>query len=312
MLLGLACFSIIWYRLKPEFTAQNWSLLSQQLFSAKGALCLAAAIALIPVNWGIEAYKWKLITAPVQSISFFRANQSVYSGVCLGNLAPGRATEFLAKIIYFDADKRSAVTVLHFVGGLFQLSITIICGFLALYSQLHVLGESFAWMQVVLPIIGLVLLVALCLSVWKINTLLAFITKRISKEKETSELHYRFTALQLIQLSFFSFMRYSVFFLQFYLLMSLLSAGSLLAIIPGIALYFLITTILPMFSAIEAAVRAAVALVVFKESGIAATGLALSSVLLWIVNIIVPSAIGYVFLVREKFDFKLVRKKTKA
>lgn len=310
--LGLATFSVIYYRLKPEFTAQNMQLLSAQVLSLKGALCLLGAVLLIPINWGIEAYKWKLITAPVQRISFFRANQSVYSGVCLGNLAPGRATEFLAKIIYFDADKRSSVTVLHFIGGLFQLSITILCGFLAMYSQLHVLGEKLAWMQVVLPILGLLLLIALVLSIWRINWLLQFVTKRILKNQATDAFNYQFSAGQVLQLFFFSFLRYGIFFLQFYLLLSLLSDNSLLSIVPGIALYFLITTILPMFSAIEAAVRAAVALVVFKESGMAATGLALSSVLLWIINIIVPSGIGYIFLVREKFDFKLVRKKQKA
>src|SRR5688572_30961137 len=88
-------------------------------------LAFMLAILLIPVNWGIEAYKWKLITAPIQWVSYKTATKSVYSGVCLGNLAPGRATEFLAKIIFFKIENRPKISVLHFVGGMFQLSITI-------------------------------------------------------------------------------------------------------------------------------------------------------------------------------------------
>lgn len=311
VVLGLACFSVIWYRLAPEFSAQNLTLLSHQIFTPKGFWCLIAALVLIPVNWGIEAYKWQLITKPVQAITYQRATRSVYAGVCVGNLAPGRATEFLAKIFFFDAEKRSQVTVLHFVGGLFQLSITIIAGFAALYTQVHLLAGNLKWLQYLLPVLGGILILALIAGVWKINFLLQYASKRLNRNQETAPLTYQFTGSQLFQLFVFSALRYVVFLAQFYFLLALLSNSPIANILSGIALYFLITTILPMFSAIEAAVRAAVALVVLKDSGISATGLALSSVLLWIINIIVPSIVGYVFLIRENFDFKLVRARGK-
>jgi hypothetical protein len=81
------------------------------------------------------------------------------------------------------------------------------------------------------------------------------------------------------------------------------------AIFSGVALYFLITTTLPMISVLEAATRAAVAIVVFRGSGISDTVLALSSVLIWLVNIIIPSIFGYIILLRQNFNFKLFRSK---
>jgi hypothetical protein len=33
--------------------------------------------------------------------------------------------------------------------------------------------------------------------------------------------------------------------------------------------------------------------------------LSLAALLVWIINIILPSALGYIFLVQQKFDFRL-------
>lgn len=308
LLVGIGCLAIIWYRLAPEFNAANRALLAQQIFSAGGFIALTTALLLIPVNWGIEAYKWKLITAPIQWISYKTATKSVYSGVCLGNLAPGRATEFVAKIIYFKIDNRPKITVLHFVGGMFQLSITIITGFIALLFKLNEFGESAAWIRYAVPASSILLLGLLILSIIKINWILKFASSRINKNKQLEDFDYHFTPKALLQLFGFSLLRYLVFFTQFFLLLLLFEKKVNLLLFPGIALYFLITTVIPMISALEAAIRAAVAILVFKDSGISSAALALSSLMIWLVNIIIPSIAGYIFLIRQNFNFKLFRK----
>jgi hypothetical protein len=64
-----------------------------------------------------------------------------------------------------------------------------------------------------------------------------------------------------------------------------------------------------MISILEAAIRAAVALVVFKDTGVSNTALALSSVTVWIINIIIPSIAGYFILLKQNFDFKFTSAK---
>jgi hypothetical protein len=59
-----------------------------------------------------------------------------------------------------------------------------------------------------------------------------------------------------------------------------------------------------MISFIEAAIRTAVAIVVFKNCGISNTTLALASILIWMLNIIIPSIIGYFILLKQNFNFK--------
>ena len=272
-------------------------------------LCFFICLLLIPLNWGIEAYKWKLITAPVQWVSYKTATKSVYAGVCLGNLAPGRATEFLAKIIFFKIENRPRITVLHFVGGMFQLSITIICGFIALTYMLRDFSADSAWMTWVTSTIGILLILLLIICIYRINDLLNFISRKISKQSQVEDFNYKFTANALIKLFGFSALRYAVFFLQFLLLILLFHRNLSSSIFPEIALYFLITTTIPMISVLEAAIRAAIALVVFKDSGISNSALALSSLLIWLVNIIIPSIFGYIVLLRQNFNFKLFKTK---
>jgi hypothetical protein len=310
LLIGLGCLSLIYFRLKSDFTSDKLALLSDFALSVKGILCFALCLLFVPVNWGIEAYKWKLITAPIQWISYKTANKSVYSGVCVGNLAPGRATEFLAKIVFFKIENRPKITVLHFVGGMFQLSITVIAGFIALVFTLNNFSSDSFWMTCTTTIVGISFILLLIFSIYKINFILNFISKKISKQSKVEDFHYKFTSRALVKLFGFSILRYAVFFFQFLLLIYLFDQDITSAILPGIALYFLITTTIPMISILEAPIRAAIALIVFKDSGISNSALALSSLLTWLINIILPSILGYIILWRQNFNFKLFKTKT--
>ncbi|MBL7930890.1 MAG: flippase-like domain-containing protein [Bacteroidia bacterium] len=300
-------FFIIYLRLGNEFTEEKVSLLYDAALSAGGLACFGLSLALIPLNWGIEAYKWKLITAPIQWVSYKTATKSVYSGVCLGNLAPGRATEFVAKIIFFKIENRPKITVLHFVGGMFQLSITIIVGFFAILFRINQFQDTNAWITYVVFTGGILMVLLLALSIYYINPLLNFISKKIRKGAPVEDFHYTFTPLVLVKLFGFSLLRYSVFCLQFCLLLAMFNVTIDISILTGVTLYFLITTLIPMISLLEAAIRAAIALIVFKDAGISNTVLALSSVLIWLVNIIIPSIAGYIILLRQNFNFKLFK-----
>jgi hypothetical protein len=308
ILVGLGSFGIIYFRLENDLTPERMSIISSSVSSASSLAIIAFCLLLIPLNWGLESYKWQLITAPVEKVSYRTASKSVYAGVFLGNLAPGRATEFVAKIIFFYIANRSKITVLHFVNGMFQLAITIIAGFIALAYRLKDMSGSANWMIFATSIVGTLLLLALVLAIFKIDYLLNVLSRRISKEKNAEHFHYSFTRKMVFRLFFFSSLRYLVFYAQFLLLLYVFFPFSMSAtILSGIALYFLITSTLPMISVLEAAIRAAVALLVFRNAGIDDATLAITSVLVWLTNIIIPSIAGYYILLRQNFNFKLFR-----
>ncbi|MBA3662619.1 MAG: flippase-like domain-containing protein [Bacteroidetes bacterium] len=308
--IGLASFLIVYFRLKGDLTSDNLQLLYNSVFSFQGAIILFICLLLIPVNWGLETYKWQLVTAPVEKVSFKKATQSVYSGICLGNLAPGRATEFIAKIIFFKPENRPQITVLHFINGMFQLCVTYLIGFIALAYKVNSFGDNYLWIAYTAISTAVLVILVFIISLVKIDAVLNFITRRISKKQNTETRHeYKFTRVQLLKLFGLSLLRYFVFYFQMVIIMKLFAGNFNADIALGIALYFLITTTIPMISFLEAAIRAAVAIVVFKGTGLSNAGLALSSVAVWLINIIIPSIAGYFILIRQNFDFKFYASK---
>lgn len=303
ILIGLGSFALIYWRLKDDLTPENVEMLKSSFSTSTAYILFFIAVLLIPVNWGIESYKWKLITAPIENVSLTAAMKSVYSGVCVGNLAPGRATEFLAKILFFKPENRPTITLLHFANGMFQLSVTILLGLIGLFLKLN-LNSGFSSMQVILIIVFCVaLLITFSIFILKFDAFQEKLIRLLKKRVEGTTVSYKFTKPISIRLILFSFLRYFVFTLQFVLILKLFYKGfaSEYMVLASVFVYFLLTTILPMISIIEPAVRAAIALLVFGGIGFPEISLVITAVMIWLINIVVPSIIGYIIIVKEKF-----------
>jgi hypothetical protein len=276
-------------------------VLAEAMTNAKSVLFIVLSVLLFPVNWGIEGYKWKLITSQIENVGYKKATRSVYAGVCVGNLAPGRATEFLAKIHFFKAENRISVTVLHFVNGMFQLSITVLFGILALLIRTNTGGNDSNLKWISLSLSAIVML-AFILALFNINGIMNWMYKRFSKQKGEA-VHISWGSGLLLRLFALSLIRYCVFSLQFILLLSIFNLQNVGPyLFTGVSIYFLFTTVIPMFSVIEAAVRTAIALIVFSDLGVPNASLAIVAILLWLINIVFPSIVGYIILLRENLS----------
>lgn len=305
VIIGLGSLAIVGYRLNHEFTADKLEVMRQAFSAGPAILLFMLCIALIPVNWGTESFKWKIITAPVQPISLARANRSVYSGLCLGNFAPGKATEFIGKIIFFEAQHRARIATLHFVGGLFQLLVTVGMGLCGLFYLLNDLGDA-QWLLNTTLMFGLVLLSLLLICLFKARQILNYVAQKINREEAPQNFNYTFTPAMVCKLFLFSLLRFFVFSMQFALLLFIFHPEAFtISVWSGIWVYFLVTTSIPMFSLAEPAIRTAVAMLAFTGiESVDALSLTLCTILLWLLNIVLPSLLGYYFLVKENFDFK--------
>ena len=173
--IGLACFWLIAQRLYTSYSPENLNTL-RDIFSYDNLLLLSIAFFLLFVNWGIEVKKWSIITHPVEKISFFNAWQSVWTGVCIGNLTPGRLGEFAGRILFFSAGNRARIATSHFVCGITQMLVTIIfgCTGLLFYSSGLNKGTYFVTMG-----LELALLVALSLILLRVNKVVAWLLQLI-------------------------------------------------------------------------------------------------------------------------------------
>lgn len=305
LIIGISCILILYFKLEPQLTKENIAIMAHNMRLNNGFILLLMALCLMFVNWGIEAFKWQAITQQVQTIKYGKAFKSVFSGVCIGNLAPGRATEFFGKIIYFDSEYRPAITVLHFVNGLFQLIVTVFFGCLALSNNLHVFSGNNAWVADLSIVLSVIVALVFVLMLVFLNKIINLLTKKLAKQN-VIDYDIKLTKSLLLKLILGSFVRYFVFCLQFLLVLKIFRNNNVnSALFFSMMLYFLFTTIIPMISFVEPAIRATIALIVFAGTGFTEVELSLAALLVWIMNIILPSLMGYLFLVQQKFDFKL-------
>lgn len=302
ILIGIISFCIIYNRLIaiPH-------LKEQCLFWFKEPnmyLILTLVLSLMPVNWGIESYKWKSITNQIEPISYPTALKSVFSGICVGNIAPGRAMEFLAKIVFFKYENRPTITVLHFINGMFQMLITVTIGIISIAYNLNKTEGSSNFIYFVL-VGGFCMILFFCWAIFNVSYIqqkLKFI-KWFKKMDDAK--HIQFSKTLILKLISLSIIRYLVFTVQFYLIYNALSPqNNILQIFMSIAAYFMLTSLIPMVSIIEPAIRAAIALFVFNNTGDNTVIVVLSSTFVWIINVVIPSAIGYIVILKEKIDFR--------
>ena len=302
LLVGVLSFWLIYHRLHqiPNFKEECLRLFN----SAQTLYILGLVLLMMPINWGIESFKWQLITKSTEHISFKTAIKSVFSGICLGNLAPGRAMEFLAKIYFFKPQNKPTVTVLHFINGMFQMLITVTMGIIAVALKAN---ENKQHTTVVYLMIfgGILLIMGFCLAILNVG----FIQKKLTFLKWFNTLKegnvVSFSKTLLASLISLSIIRYVVFTTQFYLIYSAFTpAVSVTQTFIGIAAYFMLTSIIPMISVIEPAIRAAIALFVFNNVADNSVTIVLSSTFLWLINVIVPSFLGYLIILRQKIDIK--------
>lgn len=285
----------------PELSTQLLSWLHQPLI----IFVLVASCFLMPINWGIESYKWKLITQQVESIQYTTALKSVFMGICLGNIAPGRAMEFLGKIYFFKSENKPSVTILHFINGMFQMLITVLVGISAIAYKFQLVHSS-AQLVYSIIIFGIVLIIFFCLAILNVSTIqrkLKFI-KWFKFSDSTQQLS--FSKMLLFKLVVLSMLRYFVFSFQFYLVYRVLSLPMpVMQMASSIAVYFMLTSLIPMISFIEPAIRAAIALFVFNQVNDSYISVVLSATLLWFINVVLPSVIGYLLILKAKINFNI-------
>jgi hypothetical protein len=258
------------------------------------------------VNWGIECFKWQIITSSIERKSYIVACKSVLTGIFIGNLTPGRIGEFAGRILFFKPEHRSKISVTHFVCGLSQLFITVAIGIPALAFIIIKQEEENRTLFPLLVICG-ILLVGLTFMVYNINRVYAWVSgRKIMARFNLGVVNYeRGVIVHLIVLSL---VRYLVFSFQYYLLLYLVGVeGGGLKVMCSIAVSFMLMSSIPMISFIEVAVRAAIAIMLFGQFQQNSLQLVSASTLLWLINIVVPSVAGYVIVIKEKFEFRSVQ-----
>lgn len=288
---------LAWQQMKQAVTGeQSWKLW--------------LAILLMPVNWGLETFKWYVLVNKFQKLSFRKAFESVLSGLSLAMNTPNRIGEYGGRVVYLAQDFRLKGVALAIVSSVGQLLITLVFGWVALLimkPQLHQVQLSGTHFSVILlqvfqySVLFFILITGMFFFRMQ---LLARMLKWIPWLKEKlsfTEVLENLSNRAYLQVLFYSFLRFIVFALQYVLIWQALQADiSWWQGFWSVALIFLVMAIVPSFAIADVGIRGKVAISIaglFSSNSIA---LLTGTVGIWLLNLVLPALLGSLLLLTIK------------
>lgn len=305
LLFAWLIFSICRQLINQPQLEESWIRI-QSSFQSYKIIYLFAATLLIFVNWGLEAWKWKLSVDTVHRIKFIHACKAVLSGISFSVTMPNRVGEYLGRMLYLPEGKRLKAISVTLVGSFAQLLITIIAGTVGLIVLKDTLLQNFPqfviWYQFLLY--GLITIgFALTLMYFNVAGGVSLFKRWIKNEKYTylvESLHF-FTTRLLLRIFLISLLRYIVFIVQYSLVFYLFEVNvSLLAIVFVMSIVFLAMAIVPSIALVEVGLRGEISIKLMGLFTINTLGIGLTSVSVWFINLILPAVIGSLLLLNMR------------
>ncbi len=271
---------------------------------------LAGVIMLMVVNWSIEAVKWKISIQKIQQVSFIKSLKAVLSGVSFSVSTPNRIGEYLGRVLYMEEGNRLKSISITIVGGLSQLIITLWMGCIGLMVLRPAIEAndliSSPWLGVIQSGV-IATLIVLLLFYFR----LSWLVKWVDRLPGSQRFSYLFKALEefttpmLLKLLSLSAARYIVFILQYYLLFHLFDVDiSWATAFWTVSLSFLVMAAIPSFAIAELGLRGEVSLKLIGLFSMNHLGILLTTITIWIVNLIIPAVIGSLLILSIRRIFK--------
>ncbi len=299
----LVSLTYIYFKLIRTDWTQLGLLFDDIRSNTEKQLLFLGVILLLPLNWGIEALKWQRLIGKLESISFVHALKSVLTGVSISIFTPNRAGEFAGKIFYLKKANKADALLRSMVGSLSQVLITFCLGLFALLHFLRLKQFLVEYNSLLIILVSLIC----CLSIFaffKIRHIATtwnkwnFVQFFIPYHKQQFDINSN----EIFRILCLSLLRFTVFTIQFYLLLLLFDfQPNLLNSLSLIVFYFFLISLIPTYALSELGVRGSVALLLFSDYGMDAAAIIASSLLLWLINLAIPALIGSAFIYQLRF-----------
>ncbi len=272
------------------------------LFSSENKWFTLFIVALMFVNWGLEALKWKLLIAPLEPIGFKSSLKGILCGITMSIFTPNRIGEFAGRVFFLEKADKIQASLMSLIGSFFQLSVTIIAGIFAFFI-LEKKYYDFFQIQQFISTNDLFFLIAAFILFAVVIVFILFRNKNTSekfkKYIDTFKIH---SGKNLNTIFNLSMLRYIVFATQYYFALKVFGInGGTILLFSLIALTFLVTSVIPTFALTEIAVRSGVAIYFFGTISTSHASILAASLFLWIINLAIPALIGGVFVYKLKF-----------
>lgn len=271
----------------------NWSLFGEILTQGKSLWIIAVILALTFLNRFIEIIKWQNLVSSFKEITIGKSAAQVLSAMTAALFTPNGIGEYAAKALYFDKKQAKNIIFLNLVCNGIQLIIAVLGGLLGLvaFNAMYPIMPGWA---LITALAFIFILLVLLFTARNFAIRGYSIQKIMDKVNSLSkEIHRKNTLL--------AFCRYMALLHQHYFLFMLFGVSlpypEMMAAMA--AVYFLGSS-LPTFQLFDFAVRGSVAVFFFGLLDVNEWIVVFAATLQWLLNIVIPVAIGSYFVFRYK------------
>jgi uncharacterized membrane protein YbhN (UPF0104 family) len=267
------------------------------LHTSRSFTWILAAALLIPFNHGLEAIKWQYCLRSIQAIKFGAAFKGVLSGYALSFVTPHGIGDYAGRILHLPEAKRLEAVGALLMCRVSQFYITLYLGTIAmvyyLYYQIEVEDSQYWILAGIIICLNVLMLGLISYRKSIIGRFQHVFAKAWIQRVVLPLLGY--TQKEILHLFSLALARHVVFCLQFIFLLIYMGIEThWLIFFLGSCFVFLIKSIVPTF--LELGVREIAAVIFFGIMEENHTLIIAASLGLWLINFVLPSAIGAFFI----------------
>ena len=247
----------------------------------------------------------------LQQISYFVAFKAVLSGVTLSLNTPNRIGEYGGRVLYLQEGNRIRAVSLTIVGSISQFLVTLVIGCGGLIFLLNISAPSAAhlksvqyllWVNVILYLVSIAAILGVI-----VYFRLAWLVKIVDKIPAFYKLASHISVVEdlsfviLVRVLSLSFFRYCVFVIQYILMIKLMQVDvTVWQAFWLISVMFLVLAVVPTIALAEIGIRGKLSLELFGLFSINNIGIISASVGIWFINLVIPSLLGSILILRIK------------
>jgi len=270
---------------------------------------IIAAVLLVLPNIGLQSYKWRYLLRLVKpNVPYGEVLGSLLVGFTAGIFTPARVGEYGGRMFYVKNCNRLQIAGLTLVDKVFSLFATTTMGLIGLllffklvfdYPRIILFPEFFLALLFLLLMVYLFISPELMKRIIRALNLKSKIYRGIKPMLASIDNFHRRDAVVVLTLSFIF---YSVFFFQFHLLTLAFEPVPLWVGFVSITSTMFAKTYIPSITFGEIGIRESAAIMFYTQFGFNGATAFNASILLFAINVMLPSAVGLFFIPKLAFN----------
>lgn len=259
----------------------------------------------MPLNWYLEFSKFTQLSKLNLKYSNQIMLKSLVTGIGLSAITPFRSGDYGGRLIWINKKDWPAAISAMFWGNWCQLQWLLNFGILGIiYFTNQNPDFHLPYKTEVQILLALVIILLIILWFYLRFELFVVLFSWLPFKSKIRKLYINYLHIEdktdLFKVLILAGLRYFTYIIQNVLLLCFFGSKiSFYLLLSGVSVIFFIHAVLPVLSWLGLIGRTGIAIFVLNKIGVAEIHSSLSSVLLWIINILLPSFLGVYFLIKK-------------